>query len=90
MLYIAIHSDAKTHVVSDVKPGPESRIVITACGLSYPESDFLWNTEDDSNLCARCGGKVEAEEEVVDTEPEVVVESKPEVKVEDTKTVEKK
>lgn len=78
MLYIALNSEAKTHVLSDVRPGPDSRIVTTACGLVHPEPDFLYSTEDDSDLCAKCGGKVEeVADEVtpVDTTPEVVVES---------------
>lgn len=83
MLYIALNSDSKTHVVSTVVPGPESRVVTTVCGLTHPESDFLYSTEDDSNLCSRCDSKVEIEEvpveEPVDTVTPTVVESDEEV-----------
>jgi hypothetical protein len=83
MLYIALNSDAKTHIASDVIAGPESRIVKTACGLVHPEGDFTFSTEDDSNVCSRCSGKVDVEE-VVDTVPEPVVDSEPEAVEEKT------
>jgi hypothetical protein len=79
MLYISVSSDAKSHILSDITPAPEGRVVTTVCGLTHPESDFGYSTEDDSNVCARCSGKV-------DLEPAVVVESEPEVEeVEETK-----
>jgi hypothetical protein len=81
VLYIALNSEAKTHILAGVDPGENGRDVTTVCGLVHPESDFRYATEDDSNVCSRCSGKVdvpeapEAEEVVVDLYPAPVVES---------------
>lgn len=78
MLYIGLSSDAKTHILAGVAAAPDSRLVTTVCGLTHPEYDFVYATEDDSNVCSRCSGKVdvpEAPPAPLDPTPEGVVES---------------
>jgi hypothetical protein len=83
VIYIALSSEVKTHVLAGVDPGDGGRQITTVCGLVHPEADFRYTTESDENLCSRCGGKVDipeppaAEEVVVDTYPAPVVESVP-------------
>lgn len=77
MLYVStITNNGKSHIADSVHSGPESRIITTVCGQAYPEYD-LTASEDDSNVCARCSGKVE-----LDPAPAPVVESTPDKAVE--------